>query len=84
MITNLLSGDKLVLPILLASFAAAFKNPLTFVSNSTSLLFPVEFSKTPKCNWSIKFSTSFFLALTAEVIFLFVSASAIKSLIPTL
>ena len=64
-ITNLLSADKLVLPILPASFAAAFNNAFTLVSNSTSLLLPVEFSNTPRCSWSIKLSTSFFLEFTA-------------------
>ena len=42
------------------------------------------FSKIPRCVWSIKFLTSFFLFVIVCAIFSFVSLSEIKSLIPTL
>tara|TARA_B100001123_G_scaffold425039_1_gene537356 strand:- start:2467 stop:2634 length:168 start_codon:yes stop_codon:yes gene_type:complete len=54
MIIKRLSFERLFLPISPAVLVALFNKAFTLVSNSISLVLPVELSNTPKCNWSIK------------------------------
>ena len=84
MITNLLSLPKLLRPILPASDVAWLRILFTWVSNSSSLVLPVLFSKMPIWTWLIKFFTSVFFFVITWIISSFVFWLEIKSLTPTL
>ena len=84
MVTKRLSLSKLLRPILPDSEVAWLRMLLTCVSNSSSFVFPVLFSKTPICVWSIRFFTSFFFLSMTAIISLLVFSSDSKSLMPTL